>query len=256
VAGGAAPVRERRLPGDPSRLAHPGWERSYPWLLHGITPGGDSALDLGLFGGTPVGEALARWTRLRVDLGMAAAAHARQVHGSGVLVHDRVPAGLHIADAGDGHVTAQPGLLLTVSVADCVPVSLVDPGRRAIALLHAGWRGIAAGIVDAGVRALHEAAGSRPGDLVAHLGPSICGTCYEVGPEVHDALGLVPPPDPRPVDLRAVLFDRLVAAGAPPHAITASDLCTRCGGGDGDGSRFFSHRGGSAGRQLALLALR
>jgi polyphenol oxidase len=255
VVAGAAPVRERRVAGDPPRLVHPGWERSYPWLLQGITAGGDAALDLGLFGDTPVGEALGRWTRLRRTLGMGAAAHARQVHGSAVLIHDRLPPGLHITDGADGHVTAQAGLLLTVSVADCVPVALVDASRRAIALLHAGWRGTAAGIVDAGVRALHDAAGSRPGDLVAHLGPAICGACYEVGPEVHDALGLDPPREARPLDLRAVLFDGLVAAGVPPGGVTASGLCTRCGGGV-DGSPFFSHRGGSGGRQVALLALR
>src|SRR5690606_18360795 len=101
----------------------------------------------------------------------------------------------------DGHATRAPGLLLAVSVADCVPVSLVDPERRAVALLHAGWRGAAAGILERGLEVLAERLLARPEDLHVHLGPAICGGCYEVGPEVHRALGLPEPPAPAPVDL-------------------------------------------------------
>src|SRR5690606_25438459 len=103
--------------------------------------------------------------------------------------HHTGSAGLQLAGSADGHATMLADLLLAVSVADCIPVSLVDPGRRAIALLHAGWRGVAAGIITEGIAALRRLAGSSPADLHLHLGPAICGSCYEVGPEVYAALG-------------------------------------------------------------------
>ena len=84
----------------------------------------------------------------------------------------------------------------------------------------------------------------------AHLGPAICGACYEVGPEVHEALGQPPPTDNAPIDLRAVQAHQLIEAGVAPERITVSAHCTRCGTG------FFSHRAGDAGRQLGVLGIR
>ena len=81
-------------------------------------------------------------------------------------------------------MTGQPGVLLTVTIADCVPVFIADPVRRAVGLFHAGWRGTAAGVFESGMATLGEAFGSTPGDITVHLGPAICGECYEVGPEV------------------------------------------------------------------------
>jgi hypothetical protein len=133
-------------------------------------------------------------------------------------------------------------------VADCVPVSLVDPVGRRIALLHAGWRGAAAGMLEAGVATLAEL-GSRAADLRAHLGPAICGPCYEVGPEVLQALAL-PSSGPARLDLRACLAGRALVAGIGASALTASAHCTRCG------DDFFSHRGGEAGRQVGYLGIR
>src|SRR5690606_2097555 len=144
-----------------------------------------------------------------------------------------------------------PGVLLTVSVADCVPVFLVDERTRAVALLHAGWRGVAAGILTAGIQVLEREAGSEPSDLRVHLGPSICGTCYEVGPEVHEALGLTPPAAPRPVDLRQVLAEQALALGVRAERISRSAYCPRCGD-----SPFFPHRRGDSGRQSGVLAAR
>jgi YfiH family protein len=182
--------------------------------------------------------------------GCRCAIHARQLHGAHVLRHDATPSGLFIADGADGHVTARPATLLTVSLADCVPVFIVDPERRAIALLHAGWRGTAAGITERGMAALAAQAGSQPANLLIHLGPAICGECYEVGPEVHEGLGLDVPAGPTPIDLRAVIVRRAANAGVPPDQITVSSHCTRCG----DGS-FFSHRRDDAQRFLAFLAI-
>lgn len=189
---------------------------------------------------------MARWRRLREHTGMARAVHALQVHGRRVREHDDTSPGLHVLEGFDGHVTDRPGILLTVTVADCVPISLVDPDRRRIALLHGGWRGTAAGIVEAGLTAL----GSDPERLFAHMGPAICGDCYEVGPEVHEALGLVVPDTNTPVDVRAVQATQLVDAGLAPDRVTVSEHCTLCGSG------FFSHRGGSPGRQVGVLGIR
>jgi polyphenol oxidase len=136
--------------------------------------------------------------------------------------------------------------LLTVSIADCVPISLVDSSSRRIALLHGGWRGTALGILGAGLAHL----GGDPSAVHVHLGPAICGRCYEVGPEVHQALGLAVPAAPAPVDVRAVLARQAVDAGVAPGHISVSEHCTRCG------DNFFSHRAGSPGRQLGVLGLR
>jgi copper oxidase (laccase) domain-containing protein len=138
-----------------------------------------------------------------------------------------------------------------VTVADCVPVFLVVPGKRAAILLHAGWRGAAKGILEEGVKALGDPFDSNPEDAFLHLGPAICGSCYEVGPEVHAALGLQVPGAPTPVDLRGVLAGRAVALGIPAERITRSAFCTRCGD-----SPFFSHRNGHSQRQVAFLGVR
>lgn len=155
-------------------------------------------------------------------------------------------------DGVDGHLTDVPGLLLAVSVADCVPVSVVSPSRRVVAALHAGWRGAAAGILEAGIRRMADEFAAEPADLHVHLGPAICGACYEVGPEVHAALrpDAPPPAAPTPVDVRAVLAERAVAAGVAPENVTVSAHCTL------HGHDFFSHRGGAACRQMGVLGLR
>lgn len=245
-----AVVREERLPGPVPVFTHPDWAGRFPWLVQGIT-GREGEFDLRLFGDIPSGTLVERWLRLRQAVGCDGAVHARQVHGSDVLAHPAPLPGLLVAERFDGHATQAAGLLLTVSVADCVPISLMDPERRAIALLHGGWRGIAAGILERGIETLRRLAGSAPADLYMHTGPAICGECYEVGPEVFTALRLEAPDAPTPVDLRGVLARRAARAGIPAGQTSTSAFCTRCGG-----SPFFSHRGGHAGRQMALLAIR
>lgn len=239
-------------PGPAPIWVHPQWAVDLPWLVQGTTArgGGPESFDLGLFGALSVGDVLGRWRRLREAVGLPRAVHARQVHGAGVLRHAAGPAGLFIADDCDGHVTAAPGTLLTVSVADCIPVSIVDPDRRAVALVHAGWRGVAAGIVEHGIMRLAELGGSAPASFFIHFGPAICGHCYEVGPEVHAAIGRDPPSGPRPIDLRAVAAGRAEAAGIPAERMTVSAHCTRCGG-----SPFFSHRAGCGARQVGVLGI-
>ncbi|HSH44385.1 MAG TPA: polyphenol oxidase family protein, partial [Longimicrobiales bacterium] len=177
-----------------------------------------------------------------------AAVHARQAHGAEIVDHANPPAeGLLLLEGMDGHATGRAGFLLTVSVADCVPVFLVRPADRRVAVLHAGWRGTAAGMVPRGIRHLGQ---GSPGDLMVHLGPAICGPCYEVGPEVHEALGLPRPDRNTPVDVRAVQATQALDAGVPADRVTVSRHCTRCGEG------FFSHRAGSPGRQMGVIGVR
>lgn len=239
---------------DPPGLVHPVWAERLPWLVQGTTTRGSDPqpFDLGLFSdASDARSVLGRWERLRSSTGFPRVVHAHQVHGSAVRVHGSGPPGLHLAEPCDGHATAGEGALLAVTVADCVPVFVVDPRRRAIALLHAGWRGAAVGILERGLAVLLERMGSAPADLLVHLGPAICGECYQVGAEVFRGLGLPEPATPACVDLRAALARRAVAAGVRAERMTVSDHCTLCGG-----SGLFSHRGGDRGRQAGYLGVR
>ena len=85
---------------------------------------------------------------------------------------------------GDALMTSVPGLLLVIRTADCLPVLLVDEKNRAVAAVHCGWRGTEKRILEKAVRAMGEACGSKPGEMLAALGPCIGAACYEVGPEV------------------------------------------------------------------------
>ena len=208
-------------------------------------------VDFGLFTGAPAGAVMKRWELLAEDTGCESLVHARQVHGRAITLHEATPRGLLLAPPCDGHATRRPGTLLAVSVADCVPVFVVAPGARAVMLLHAGWRGVASGILEAGLAMLERDFGTHVRETRMHMGPAICGDCYEVGREVHEALGLPRPASPRePVDLRRALLHRALAAGADPAHLTTSTFCTRCAD-----APFFSHRGGDAGRQLAVLGI-
>lgn len=241
---------------------HPTWREAFPWLIQGITASrglpdsGDGAGNLRLFGPAPSETALERWEGLRRRSGMTRLVVARQVHGSAVALHEDPGPGLLILHGLDGHAARLPGILLAVTVADCVPAYLVHAGTGArpgpaVALIHAGWRGIADGVLEEAVELLEDRLAISPGDLRLHLGPAICGACYEVGPEVHRALGLPDPGGPEPVDLRTVLADRARGLGLAPAAISRSSFCTRC-----DDAPFFSHRRGDEGREAALLGIR
>lgn len=198
-------------------------------------------------GDEAVGAVMGRWSRLREALGAAGArfATASQVHGARVLVHDAGWSGWLRADGADGHLATTPATSFAVTVADCVPVFVAHPSG-AIALLHAGWRGTAAGILPAALRLL-AARGLALADVRVHAGPAICGRCYEVSPDVHAEITGRAVERPTTVDLRAVLADQARAAGV--RDVSASAQCTRC-----DNGRFFSHRCGDAGRQLGVMA--
>jgi YfiH family protein len=249
-------VAEAPGPGDVPLWVHPEWRDAFPWLVQGTTGAGEGEepFDLGMFGAQPVGKAVARWRLLREATGAETVAHARQVHGADVYLHrERGAPGIVVMDGWDGHATSVPGLLLTASVADCVPVFIADPRRRAIAMVHSGWRGTAGGIAERAIGLLASEFGSRPADLVLHCGPAICGRCYEVGPEVHAGVRPTEPPPEGPtcINLREAIAERVDSVGVRPDRITISAHCTRCGPG-----AFFSHRAGSPARQMGVLAIR
>jgi YfiH family protein len=185
-------------------------------------------------------EAIAENRRLLVAaLGFApeAVASGHQVHGSELATHGDSPSQ---PIAVDGHVIAQPGVAGLVFVADCVPVALSGPDGAAI--LHCGWRGLAAGIVAKGVAAI--------GATDAAVGPSIGPCCYEVGPEVlapFEQLG-DSVADGRMLDLPEVARRLLLEAGV--KRVELSGLCTSC-----EPELFFSHRRdhGRTGRQAGLV---
>lgn len=251
-----ARVEETLQAGEVPIWIHPEWASRFPWLVQGTTGAGEGPepFDLGLFGDAPVGTIVERWRRLRLATGMRTSIHARQLHGREVAHHPPSEiAGLVVMEGYDGHVSAAPGLLLAISVADCVPVFLVDPDHRAIGTVHAGWRGTAMGVLERAIARMVERFGTRPATMHLHCGPAICGECYEVGPEVHAALqpSRSVPTAPAPIDLRAVLLERAAAVGIAPERSTVSTHCTRCGPG-----YFFSHRAGSPARQMGVLGRR
>jgi polyphenol oxidase len=187
-----------------------------------------------------------RWSALRSELrsGGTRLATANQLHGSTVLVHHDCWDGWLRANDADGHVATSRGTALAVTVADCVPVFIAHPSG-AVALLHSGWKGTAARIVVRGIEALAQR-GFPPAELRVHLGPAICGACYEVSADVYQQLTGKNPGRPATVDLREIIARDARAAGAT-H-VTSSDSCTRC-----NNDRFYSHRAGDSGRQLGVM---
>jgi polyphenol oxidase len=181
---------------------------------------------------------------------------ASQVHGDAVVVVRKTPSAGSVHDAGkcDILITDLPGVALVVQTADCVPVLLTSP--RAIAAVHAGWRGSARNAAGAAVAAL-AGLGVDPTSLSAWLGPSIGSCCYEVGGEVAAAFGgefLRASCEGRyRLDLRAVNHAQLEGAGVAPENIFTHPACTRCGG-----EKFASYRrdGAAAGRMIALVLRR
>lgn len=202
-------------------------------------------------------ERFARATGLEADSpAILLQVHGRRIVDAGELAGGAVPEADGVLALRDG----PPGPAPAVRVADCVPVLLASRDGRALAAVHAGWRGTAAGIAGHAVELL-AASGVDPVDLVAALGPAIGGCCYEVGAEVVRAVAAacaVPPGELAAagpgggvrLDLRHANRLQLERAGLPPEAVSAAPWCTAC-----DNDRFFSYRreGTGAGRLIACL---
>jgi YfiH family protein len=205
----------------------------------------------------------------------------KQIHSDVIHLFDAAPAE---PCRGDASVTNRPRLLLGVQTADCVPILLVDPKKRAIAAVHAGWRGTLARIVVKAIGKMQMHFGSKPPDLLAAIGPAIGGCCYEVGTEVATQflsqfaeapewfdefrtgdepnpiqwLNMMPPghqPPPKNVllDLRKANRAQLLDAGLRAKNIFVSDLCTAC-----RRDLLFSYRkeGPQSGRLMSVIGIR
>ena len=255
--GGAAgqrgrAVRETPTPSAVPRFEIPSWQEKFG-VVAGITGRGDASgrgFDLGLWSDQSVGQVMSRWLAFRRGMPeFQAVALGNQVHGVEIMRVDAGRGWIHV-EGIDGWITTTPGILLTVTIADCVPVYLVAPGRG-IALLHAGWRGTAGGILGRGLERLRAAVGSDA-NIVMHCGVGICGDCYEVGSEVMLGCG-VPAPGKGPwhLDLRSRLAEQAAALGLEQE-VTVSPWCSAH-----DRPTFFSHRasGGTDGRMVAYLGI-
>lgn len=195
----------------------------------------------------PMATVLGRWGQVVGDAagrGVPAFATAHQVHGGEIHEHGPGWRGWLRGPDGDGHLWVRRGHGAAVTVADCTPVFLAHPSGAA-AVLHSGWRSTAAGITERAL-ARFVSMGLSPADCRLHLGPSICGACYEVGPEVHLQVAGRVVERPTPIDVRAEIARRASAAGV--RAISTSPWCTRC-----HGDWLFSHRAGDPGRQIGVL---
>jgi len=236
--------------GSVSRLVLEEWQRD-GGVAAGITtrPG---APTFGLASAPNAVEPIDAYLSLASDVDMEAVSVVVQVHGDRVVdVPDPPPPALACFGRADGLVTKGGRSLLAVTAADCVPIYLYDPLRRAVGILHAGWRGAAAGLLASGVQTLADRCGAAPSDLLIHFGPSISGDRYEVGPEVLREFGLEAS-GPGMLDLRDQLVRQALEAGIPADHISRSAWCTAT-----HSDLFHSHRasGGTAGRMAAYIGL-
>jgi polyphenol oxidase len=265
--------------------------RKLPWLVHGFStrPGGvsplesEKVLNLGFMEWDTRENVLENRRLFQSALG--AADHElislKQIHSDVIRAFPQRTAGVC---KGDASSTDRPGMLLAVQTADCVPILLVDPKKRAVAAIHAGWRGTLARITQKAVGRMQLEFGSKPADLLAAIGPSIGPCCYEVAagfvtiftaqfadsgdyfdesrsgeePNPLQWLNMKPPghqPPPKNVhlDLRKANRSQLLAAGLLPKNIFVSELCTACHTG-----LLFSHRreGPLSGRLMSAIGLR
>ena len=224
-------------------LTHPPWA-AVPGLRHGFLDRRTGVRPAGWEVGPDDGA------------GPTPVATARQVHGVRVVT----AAAARERPEADGLVTATSGQLVGVVTADCVPILLLDSSRRVAGAVHAGWRGAAAGVLEAALEHFRIEFGSSPGDLEAAIGPAIGGCCYQVGPEVREAFEVHAPGATAPawedrdgrcyVDLRTAARLLLLAAGVPTVAVVGP--CTSCGAG------YHSYRrdGATTGRQLSFIGWR
>ena len=274
----------------------PAWH-SFSWLRHGFSTrlGGVSKVYVGPATVAAEGDLNLGWTkdddpanvsenRRRLLDAVRASSNlpvslvtVRQVHSALTLtVPDPsiqslstfvTPEGKALLEA-DGLLTNTAGILLGIQTADCVPVFVVDTRLRIVANFHAGWRGTAVRIVETGVAKMVADFGSRPGDLIAAIGPSIGACCYSVGEEVHQTFTsrftyaeslftrTPDPTSPLHLDLWGANRRQLLDSSLAADRITVIGECTGCSGLPGP-RRYFSHRceHGVTGRMLSVIGI-
>jgi hypothetical protein len=290
----------RRAPNGVEWLPIPGW--NLPWLWSGFSTrnGGLSRaycaedlpgeLNLGFTAADERAIVLANRRLLAEAVTSSAATPIlalKQIHSNLVLQTTPSDAARPTPRRADGHITAQPGLLLAVQTADCIPVLVADRRQRIVAAFHAGWRGTVKRIVETGVGRMRLHYGCRPHDLIAAIGPGASACCYSVGKEVlsefesqftygrdlfHEVFSSDPVKTKYPmlfltqrapghspigpslhVDLVEANRRQLLACGLAPRSIQVVGGCTQC-----QGDLFFSHRAshGHAGRMMAVIGIR
>jgi YfiH family protein len=276
--------------------------RSLSWLWHGFSTrrgglsraycaeGAPGELNLGFTASDPR-EAVAQNRKLLAEAitgkSSTPIVALRQIHSNLVVRAAAADASRERSWKGDGLITAEPGLLLAIQTADCIPVLVADRKRRVVAAFHAGWRGTVKRIVESGVGCMRLEFGSRPEDLIAAIGPGIGGCCYAVGEEVlssfesqfsyaRELFCEVPDSDtvrakypmlfltqrapghsPIGPNLHLNLIEanrrQLLDAGLQADAIEIVGGCTSC-----HPDLFFSHRAshGHAGRMMSVIGIR
>jgi YfiH family protein len=197
---------------------------AFPWLVHGF--------------GTRLADIPARFAQL---------ATLKQIHSPSCLAAEG-RAGL--LGEGDALIENQPGSVVAVKTADCMPILLVDERLRAVAAVHAGWRGTVARIAAGAVAAMNRRFGTRAEDLHAAIGPGIGKCCYEVGAEVAAQFG---GQGRGHIDLAAANRRQLEEAGVTPARVYASNLCTMCRGEEFDSFRRDRE---AAGRMYSFAGIR
>ncbi len=255
---------ERRVLGDGVRVLIPegfesaGFVVAFTERTEGVSPEPFHSLNLGLRCGDDPARALQNRQRVCVALGIPPFALVRQAHGR-TVVHagpDAVGAGFEdpatALDSADGIVTSAPRVPVAVLTADCVPVALADPVTGQVAVVHAGWRGVAGGVLPAAVERF-----ATPRDILAAVGPAVGPDHYEVGPDVADAVSAASPGGAvTPSFYSRILLDlpatvERILTGLGVRSIQREETCTAC-----ERERFFSYRrDGITGRQ-ALVAMR
>jgi len=258
------------------RLAHGVFTRN-----GGVSPSPWHSLNLSTATGDSRDHIAENYRRVYGALGHspATAVISHQVHGSSVAVVTGEQRGQRL-NSCDGLVTDEPGIVLLQRHADCVPILVYDPKRPAVGVAHAGWRGTLAGMAGELVRAMCEAFGSRPGDLIAAIGPSIGACCYDVGAEVQrgfverhaDAGTWLTAGGRTPVSRTAVRSSGIVAlagddsnvrldlweanramlAAAGVREIEVAGICTACNVSEFYSARAENRRNGCFGAVIAL----
>lgn len=232
----------------------------------GVSTGEFGTLNLGFISGDPAENVRENYKRIcsAIDINFDNLVFAKQVHGCNVKVVGRSDLGRDVGESGgwDGLATNETGVPLVTLYADCVPVFLFDPVKKVVALVHSGWRGTAGRIGAEAVKLLVNTFGSKPGDILAGIGPSIGRCCFEVdshtaeifrdtfneaGSIVHES-----GEGKYNVDLWSANALILAESGVNPLNIEIAGICTAC-----NSAMFFSYRRdrGKTGRNAAIVQL-
>ncbi|SRR5579875_159751 len=227
----------------------------------GVSTGAYSSFNLAEHVGDDPAAVRANWSRWHSAYPGVQVARVQQVHGN--QVHQIASSNQAERSTGDGMVTKALGIVLAVFTADCVPILMVDPKAAVVGALHAGWRGVLAGIATRGLAAMVALGASVERTHVA-LGPAIGACCFEVDRTLADTFVAQLPAAKRfrrsgatgkdYLNLRAIIRSQLADAGIPSHLIIDVGPCTRC-----NSDRFFSRRaaaGAATGLQMSFIGWR